>query len=245
MVGEIVPFAYEGVVVRTVMRNGMPWWIAADVCAALGIINVTRALDGLEHDEKGLHSMKTLGGDQLVSIINEPGLYSLILRSRKPDAKRFKRWVIHEVLPQIRRTGSYSAPAPRAELSNRELAMMVIAEADRAEAAERKVLELEPAAQQFYRWQFSGDTVYVVEWAKSIGLTQPKAYEALRELGVMFKQRHEGTAFNLPKLGYEKYFEMVDEWVEGLRHYVKVPKITAEGQVVLAELLLENDWIAP
>lgn len=245
---EIVPFAYEGMQVRTVLISGSPWWLAKDVCEVLGLSNPSQALSYLDDDEKQQVTPNLISSEvwhgRAPLVVNESGLYSLILRSRKPDAKRFKRWITHEVLPMIRRTGSYSPPAPRAELSPRQLAMLVIAEADRADAAERKIAELEPAAEQFQRWQSSDDTVYVVEWAKSIGLTQPRAYEALRELGVMFKQRHEGAAFNLPKRGYEQYFEMIDEYLEPVQKWVKVPKITAEGQVVLTELLMENDWIA-
>lgn len=73
----------------------------------LGLDNVTKALLTLDDDEKGLTIIQTPGGPQKINIINEPGLYSLILRSRKPEAKQFKRWVTHEVLPEIRRTGKY------------------------------------------------------------------------------------------------------------------------------------------
>jgi phage antirepressor YoqD-like protein len=113
------------------------------------------------------------------------------------------------------------------------------------EGAKAQIAELAPAAEQYHRWQFSGDTVYIVEWAKSIGLTQQEAFNALRELGVLFKQQHESVAFNVPKRGWERYFQLVDEFLPGPRRWTKVPKITAEGQVVLAELLLEHGWIEP
>jgi DNA-damage-inducible protein D len=149
------------------------------------------------------------------------------------------------------RQAEVGIPSQR-KLSNRELAMMVIEAEDRADReaearqlAESRVLELEPAAREFQRWQTSEDTVYVVEWAKSIGLaSQQEGFEALRETGVLFKQQHEGTAFNVPKRGWEQYFVLVDEWLPGPKRWTKVPKITAEGQVVLAEHLLENGWIS-
>lgn len=79
----------------------------------LGIGNTGDVIAALDDDEKGIDSIDTPGGRQEMSTVSEPGLYSLILRSRKPEAKRFKRWITHEVLPSIRRTGGYGAPAPR------------------------------------------------------------------------------------------------------------------------------------
>ncbi len=94
--------------VRVIERNGEPWFVAADVCNALEIDRTqTRRLDD---DEKGVYSMQTPGGAQMMNIVNESGLYALVLGSRKPEAKAFKRWVTHEVLPAIRRTGRYEAP---------------------------------------------------------------------------------------------------------------------------------------
>ena len=99
--------------VRTVQRDGQPWFVAADVCQALELDKTaTRRLDD---DEKGLHSTQTLGGKQNLLIVNEPGLYSLVLGSRKPEAKSFKRWITHEVIPAIRKTGAYAIPGTQAD----------------------------------------------------------------------------------------------------------------------------------
>jgi hypothetical protein len=98
---------------------------------------------GLDDDERGTETIRTPGGEQQVSIVSEAGLWSLMLRSRKPEARAFRRWVTHEVIPAIRRTGTYSA----ASVSKRDLATMIIAEADRADAAEQRVAELAPAAE--------------------------------------------------------------------------------------------------
>lgn len=95
--------------VRVVERSGEPWFVAADVCRALGLDSTGKALTRLDDDEKGVNSIHTLGGSQMMTIINESGLYALVLCSRKPEAKAFKRWVTHEVLPAIRRTGRYQA----------------------------------------------------------------------------------------------------------------------------------------
>ena len=103
-------FTFDGRAVRIVLgQDGEPWWIATEVGPILGLATdghrTTRALD---NDEKGLLTVETPGGPQEVVGINESGLYSLILKSRKPEAKAFKRWVTHEVIPAIRKTGSYS-----------------------------------------------------------------------------------------------------------------------------------------
>lgn len=91
--------------------SGDVWFNASDVCRALKLSNVTMALRSLDDDEKGLRIIETLGGDQEINCISEPGLYKMISRSRKPEARRFDRWVRHEVLPAIRKTGSYGAEA--------------------------------------------------------------------------------------------------------------------------------------
>ena len=128
----LVPFDFEGQPVRvTTGDDGEPWFVAADVCAAMTInTEQTRRLDD---DEKGLRTVQTPGGQQEMVSINESGLYSLILGSRKPEAKRFKRWVTHEVLPSIRKTGAYSVPRALAPLPapthDRVTAILLIGEA--------------------------------------------------------------------------------------------------------------------
>lgn len=98
--------------VRTVMQGGEPWFVAADVCRALELDQVSNAVRKLDDDEKmTLNSDKghsgQRGGAQFYTVVNEPGLYSLVLGSRKPEAKAFKRWITHEVIPTIRKTGGY------------------------------------------------------------------------------------------------------------------------------------------
>jgi hypothetical protein len=108
---SLVPFDFEGCQIRVFTdEQGEPWFVAADVCHVLGIGNPRQAMTRLDDDEKGVISTDTPGGMQPVATVNEPGLYTLVLGSRKPEAKRFKRWITHEVLPAIRRTGSYTVP---------------------------------------------------------------------------------------------------------------------------------------
>lgn len=85
--------------VRVVERNGEPWFVAKDVCECLELTNASQTLSYLDDDERDIISNDTPGGKQNMLIVSEPGLYSLVLRSRKPEAKAFKRWIVHEVLP--------------------------------------------------------------------------------------------------------------------------------------------------
>lgn len=132
-------FAFEEHLVRIVERDGEPWFVGKDVCAALGLRNHNDALSDLDQDEKGVATTDPLstysrgGGAQETVVISEPGVYRLVFRSRKPEAERFKRWLAHEVLPQIRRTGKYdpvSAGQPVEPLpSDQRVALALITEA--------------------------------------------------------------------------------------------------------------------
>lgn len=96
--------------VRVVERDGQPWFVAKDVCECLELTDVSKTISLLDDDEKGTNSIRTPGGEQQMLVVSEPGLYSLILRSRKPEAKAFKRWVTHDVIPSIRKRGLYATP---------------------------------------------------------------------------------------------------------------------------------------
>lgn len=114
---EITSWNYESSEVRTVQVNGEPWFVLADVCKVLEISNSRNISSRLEPDEKGVTLVDTLGGTQQMTIINESGLYTVILRSDKPQAKPFRKWVTSEVLPSIRKHGSYSVQSQFADLS--------------------------------------------------------------------------------------------------------------------------------
>lgn len=118
---SVASFSFENFSVRAINRNGEIWFVAADVCAAIDL--GTEQIRRLDDDEKGLHLTQTPGGKQEMSIINESGLYALILRSRKPEAKRFRKWVTSEVLPAIRKTGTYSLTISKAQQG--ELATLI------------------------------------------------------------------------------------------------------------------------
>lgn len=141
---QIIPFTYESSELRTLTLDGEPWFIAADVCKILEIANPTDAIKRLDEDEKARFNLGLPGGG--TNVVNESGLYNLILGSRKPEAKEFKRWVTHEVIPSIRKTGSYGTP----QLSGPALYLAAIEQAQSEIAAlEAKTRELEPKADSF------------------------------------------------------------------------------------------------
>ena len=128
---QLAPFDFEGRQVRIVTdAQGEPWFVAADVLSTISLDR--KALQRLDDDEKGVNSIHTPGGIQEMTTVNEPGLYALVLGSRKAEAKRFKRWVTHEVLPAIRKTGSYAVPAMAAlpaPTQDRVTSLLLIGEA--------------------------------------------------------------------------------------------------------------------
>jgi len=105
---ELQIFKYNSNAVRTVLKDGEPWWVAKDICEILEIQNTTDALKRLDNDEVARLNLGGLSGE--INIVSEAGLYTLILGSRKPEAKQFKRWITHEVIPSIRKTGAYMTP---------------------------------------------------------------------------------------------------------------------------------------
>jgi len=111
---DIVAFDFESSEVRILWKDAEPWFVLVDICKALDISNPSRMAQRLDEDERSVYN---LGRQGEAIIINESGLYTVVLRSNKPEAKIFKRWITHEVLPSLRKTGSYSlSKAPEAEL---------------------------------------------------------------------------------------------------------------------------------
>lgn len=111
---ELKPHLFEGEhLIRTVERDGEAWFVGLDVCRTLGIRDHHQALERLDEDERGRCSIPTPLGEQTAIVVSEPGIYRLVFTSRKPVAERFKRWLAHDVIPIIRKTGSYGHhPAP-------------------------------------------------------------------------------------------------------------------------------------
>lgn len=111
---EITSWNYESSEIRTIQKDGEPWFVLADVCKVLELSSPHKVAERLDGDEKGRNQIPTLGGVQEMAVVNESGLYTVILRSDKPQAKPFRKWVTSVVLPSIRKTGSYSVQQPNA-----------------------------------------------------------------------------------------------------------------------------------
>ena len=193
--------------VRVIMHNGEPWFVAKDVCDCLELTNTAQTISYLDDDEKGVTTNYTPGGKQEMSMISEAGLYSLILRSRKPEAKAFKRWVTHDILPSIRKTGSYSAPSSpaKAEISVQsevECALMIL------KAAGITGNQLAIAADNYYRKRTG---ISVIE-ASGVELVAPKQKQLLtptqlgKELGLS------GRKVNLMLAGLGLQRRIGDVW---------------------------------
>ena len=193
--------------VRVVMHNGEPWFVAKDVCDCLELTNTAQTISYLDDDEKGVTTNYTPGGKQEMSMISEAGLYSLILRSRKPEAKAFKRWVTHDILPSIRKTGGYSAPSSpaKAEISvqsEMECALLIL------KAAGITGNQLAIAADNYYRKRTG---ISVIE-ASGVELVAPKQQQLLtptqlgKELGLS------GRKVNLMLAGLGLQRRIGDVW---------------------------------
>lgn len=175
---------------RTVTVDSEPWFVAADVCAALAIGNPRQAVSYLDADEVRQQPVTTNDGSGRVlatNVVSEPGLYSLILRSRKPEAKAFKRWVTHEVLPAIRKAGAY---VDVDRITRRDLAVMLLEAEDAREAAEARAKALEPSAAAWDRMAEDATTDFPVREAAQmlsrdpdISIGQNRLFSAMREHG--------------------------------------------------------------
>lgn len=135
-------FKYRDKEVRTVDQNGETWWVLKDVCEALLLSNPAKVAQRLDDDEKGITESYTLGGEQEVLIINESGLYSVILRSNKQEAKTFRKWVTSEVLPSIRKHGAYMTPQVIEEAILNPDTIIKLATALKSEQEKNKTLQI-------------------------------------------------------------------------------------------------------
>lgn len=197
--------------IRTVKQNGEILFVAADVCRALEIKDTSKAASRLDDDEKGTSLIRTLGGEQYMLTINEYGLYNLVLASRKPEAKAFKRWITHDVIPSIRKTGSYSKPAqqPTAIQQQRAEAMLLNAKSRQSKlwlaiADKTDIKEYKHICQQKAAEVLAGVPVLPMEEA---GEKTYSATDIARELGVSANKVGKlANKYNLKRGEYGKYF---------------------------------------
>ena len=185
--------------VRVIEREGEPWFVAADVCRALEVNDTHKAVDRLDDDEKGRSSIPTLGGDQELLVVNEPGLYELVMGSRKPEAKAFKRWITHEVLPSIRKHGAYATAAVIDNiLADPDYGIRLLEEL-KAEREKNSVLQ--PKADYFDALVERNTLTGIRETAKELGVKQKVFTDYLIEHGYLYRD-------NTNKLQpYAKYVE--------------------------------------
>lgn len=175
-----------------------PWFVARDVCDCLGLADTNKALLGLDHDEKCEHENYSCSGRRPL-IISEPGLYSLILRSRKPQARAFKRWITHDVLPALRRTGHYSMSAPSSASTavDADLARLML---DRLTIIEQQIAPLKEKAGRFDAFLSVDGTASLTEAAKMLGMTAISLAKLLRgdALRWLFKKNGSNAGPNIP-----------------------------------------------
>ena len=194
-------FHFKGRQVRTIQLDGEPWFVAADVCDVLGLNNPSQALSYLDRDERRLITNEAWRTNGNMAIVSEPGLYSLVLRSRRPEAKGFRRWIAHEVIPALRQSGQYRlaavssvAAVPSGQLLQffrRDLLNLAI-------EAEAECEELRPKAAFFDRVADSSDSFSLAETAKMLeteGYGRNNLIKFLRREGILMasnvaKQRY-------------------------------------------------------
>lgn len=222
--------------------DGEPMFVAKDVCAALGLGNSRQALARLDDDEKGVISTDTPGGEQQMQAVNEPGLYVLVLSSRKPEARAFKRWVTHEVLPVLRRDGGYMVA--RDETPEQTMARAVLlaqATIDRQKSRiaglEAENEEMRPKALFADAVAASDGTCLIGEFAKmlrqnGVDIGQNRLFAMLREDGYLGKA---GQNRNVPtqrsmELGLFRIKETAITHSDGHVTINRTPKLTGKGQ---------------
>lgn len=241
MNNEIQQFYFNNAALRTLTDEaGEPWFVAKDVCDILEISNPSDALKRLDDDER---SRFNLGRQGETNIVNEAGLYALVLGSRKPEAHEFKRWVTHEVLPQIRRTGGY-IPASETDDDITILAKAVMIgqrtmEEQKRRIAEQqsRIVELEPKALFADAVAASDGTCLVGELAKmlrqnGLNIGQNQLFQLLRDDGFFGKS---GSNRNVPTqkamdLGLFRIKETAVTHSDGHVTISRTPKVTGKGQ---------------
>lgn len=246
MNNEIQRFDFKGASLRTLTdKAGEPWFVAKDVCDILELGNTTNALRALDEDEKTNFTNCNVAqnGGRVPLIISEPGLYKLVMRSRKPEAKEFQRWVTHEVLPQIRKTGGY-IPTSETDDDMTILAKAVMIgqrtmEAQKQKIAEQqtRIVELEPKARFADAVAASDGTCLVGELAKMLrqngmDIGQNRLFRLLQADGYLGKS---GSNRNVPTqramdLGLFRIKETTVTHADGHTTVSRTPKVTGKGQ---------------
>ena len=239
---SIQPFDFEGTPVRTLTyETGQTWWVLADVTKALALTSTTRVAERLDPDGVSQAQVTdSLGREQNATIINESGLYEVILRSDKPEAKRFRKWVTHEVLPSIRRHGGYMlgqesmTPEQMALASMRWLHSKVEEQAKQLEAQAPKVLFADCVAA-------SQSSILVGEMAKilqqnHVDIGQKRLFAWLRDHHYLSSRKGEGYNMPLQRYVEQGLFQIKESThtnPDGVTFTTRTTKITGKGQQYL------------
>jgi anti-repressor protein len=241
MNNQLQIFNYEDKQVRTVQRDGETWWVLKDVCAVLEIGNNRDVAVRLDDYEKGVDRIDALGGAQEMTVIRESGLYNVIFLSRKPEAKKFRKWVTAEVLPSIRKRGAYLTPEMAREVLARPDVIVEIAAALRDEREKNLALtaKIEENKEKAAFADAVGDAengILIGALAKlltqnGVEIGQNRLFERLRRDGFLIKQ---GQSRNVPtqravNMGLLRIKEGVYE-AKGKTRLSMTPKVTGKGQ---------------
>lgn len=247
-------FFFESQQIRVITKNKEPWFILSDVCKILEIGNSRDVSRRLEDDEKGVVIIDTLGGPQKITIISEAGLYQVVLLSRKPSAKQFKRWVTHEVLPQIRKHGAYMTSSKIEELLQNPESWVQLLTALKEERLQKNKLLLQiesdkPKIVFADAVSTSQTRILIGELAKilkgnGIEIGQNRLFERLRQDGFLVKRK--GSDYNMPTqksmdLGLFKLKETAVTHSDGHITISKTAKITGKGQQYFLNYFLNNN----
>lgn len=236
---------------RTIIRDGEPWFIAADVCAALELGNSRQALTRLDVDEKGVILTDTPGGKQEMATINEPGLYRLVMGSRKPEANAFKRWIAHEVIPSIRKHGMYATPETIENIlqdpDNAIKLLQTLKEERLArQKAEEKIAADAPKVLFSDSVSQAKTEILIGELAKllkqnGLDIGQNRLYEQLRKDKLIMYNSTIPTQYAMDR----GLFRVIERTIVqgGVTHIVKTTKVTGKGQIYLINKYLGNKEI--
>ena len=249
---NITTFTFKSQEVRTVILENQPWFVAKDVCNVLEISNSRDAVYSLDDEEKGVAFTDTLGGKQEMSVVSESGLYALIFKSRKPEAKAFRKWVTSEILPTIRKHGGYLTPEKVEEALTDPDTIIRLATNLKEERAKRKELEALREAERpkvlFADSVSASETdILVGDLAKilkqnGIDIGQNRLFEFLRREGYLC--RKQGDMWNMPtqtamNIGLFKIMETT--FIRNGKTFVtKTVKVTGRGQVYFVNLFLRR-----
>lgn len=207
---QLHTFSFGQLTLRALLLNGEPWFVAADVARALEYRDAHNMFRGIDQEDKGYSLLSTPGGNQQMTTVNESGLYTAIVRANTERAKPFRRWVTSEVLPAIRKTGSYQAPQ-----TLEERALSVITDLT-AQVEEQRALNAQQAAEleaarpaiEYVETQVlkDDDVLTVKDWGLRFGLTQHQAYKLLTERRVL-QRKKVGERWSRSKRGKKEEFE--------------------------------------